>query len=287
MSDDAIVYVLNLILGVILAAVMTRHRLLGTAGGTLRHWILAAWFLAGADLLFVLRAELPSLMPRMVPTLGVTAGHMLLLRAARLAAGHQCSVWFAGGLVALHLLLLTAFVLIPALAEWRTVTNGIIWGGLSLITAGVLSRAPEAMRRVMTIPAFIMAGQGVFHAIRTTLAVQAASRPGSGCSRLVQRLGDLEGSLFMVSLFVSVLVAYLELSHAEVQEAQAEVHALTSMLPICSWCNKVRDDSGYWGRIESFLKQKQIRVTHALCESCAAEHFAEELGEDRLLKTTG
>lgn len=136
------------------------------------------------------------------------------------------------------------------------------------------------MRRVMTIPAFILAGQGAFHAIRTLLAVRVAAGPDVGSSMLVQRLGDLEVSLFMVALFVSVLVAYLELSHAEVQEAQAEVHTLTSMLPICSWCNKVRDDSGYWRRIESFLKQRQIRVTHALCESCAAEHFAEESGED-------
>jgi len=287
MSDDAIVYVLNLVLGVILAAVMTRHRQLGTAGGTLRHWILAAWFLAGADLLFVLRAELPSLMPRMVPTLGVTAGHMLLLRAARLAAGTKFSRWSAGGVVAFHLALLLLYASIPALAEWRSVTNGILWGGLSLITAGVLARGPEPMRRVMTIPAFIMAGQGGFHAIRTTLAVRAASGPGSGSSLLVQRLGDLEVSLFMVALFVSVLVAYLELSHAELKEAQAEVHALTSMLPICSWCNKVRDDTGYWRRIESFLRQKQIRVTHALCESCAAEHFADESGEVPALNTTG
>jgi hypothetical protein len=54
------------------------------------------------------------------------------------------------------------------------------------------------------------------------------------------------------------------------------VEELSGLLPLCAWCNKVRDDSGYWRRIETFLKQKQIRVTHSLCESCATEHFAHE-----------
>jgi hypothetical protein len=279
MTDAAVVYTLNLIIGVILAAVMTRHRELRAGSGTLVHWIRAAWCLAGADFLFVLRAEIAAV-PRMLPTLTVTAGHVLLW----LAAQHATVGWSARRLgiavVLVHLLLLSGYAVVPSLGEWRTVTNGLMWGGLSLATAVVLWRAPARVGSAMAIPALVMAAQGAFHAVRTTLAVRAAAAQGAGGSMLVQRLGDLEVSLFMVALFVSILVGYLELSYTDLREAKAEVEELSGLLPLCAWCNKVRDDSGYWRRIETFLKAKQIRVTHSLCESCATEHFAHETTEE-------
>jgi hypothetical protein len=287
MSDDGVVYMVNMIIGVILSATMTRHRGLGAGSGTLRTWILAAWCLTGADLLFVLREQARSVVPRMLPTITVTAGYLLLLLAAQRSAGARDTRRIALTLLGAHALLLVIFEYSPAITTWRSVANGIVWGGLSLATAAVLWRTSDRLRDVMTIPALVMAGQGGFLAVRTVLSLSGALNAGSDGSQLAQWLGDLEVSLFMVALFMSVLVAYLELSRVELQAARAEVQELTSMLPLCSWCKKVRDDSGYWRRIESFLKQKQIRVTHALCESCAAEHFAEESGEVSALNTTG
>lgn len=111
--------------------------------------------------------------------------------------------------------------------------------------------------------------------MRIVLATQAVVTPGSSLSSLVQMLGDLEVSLFMVGLFVSVLVAFLRQSNADLTTALANVRQLSSMLPVCAWCNKVRDDDGYWQRIEEYLATHKISVTHALCEHCAEQQFAE------------
>jgi hypothetical protein len=274
MSQESVVYTVNLIIGAILAAVMSQHWRLSSGGISLRTWILAAWTLTGADLLFVLRSGVPIPIVRALPTVVVTAGHAMLLLAAQRTSGRTPSTRLAIGIVALHATALLGYLAFPALSGWRAVTNGLIWGGLAVAAAVTLWRGPEQLRRLMFVPALVLALQGAFHAVRMLLATRAVVEPGSGLEDLVQLLGDLEVSLFMVSLFVSVLVAFLRQSNAELQAALDNVRQLSSMLPVCAWCNKVRDDDGYWRRIEEYLATHKISVTHALCESCAKTEFA-------------
>jgi hypothetical protein len=273
MSDASIVYTINLFIGVILSGVMSRQRHLETSGRSLPAWIAAAWTLTAADLLFVLRAEWSDVVPRMVPTLTVTAGHVMLMLAARRTAAQPPATWAAGTVLVLHLAMLTTVTLLPDMAAWRSVGNGIIWGGLSVATALALRGAEPKVRAAMTLPAAVLGAHAVFHAVRTLLAVRAALQPTGSVAPLVQLLGDLEVSLFMVALFVSVLVAFLQLSNQELREARHDVNTLSSMLPLCAWCNKVRDDDGYWQRLEEYLAEHRISVTHGMCESCAAEHL--------------
>jgi len=274
MSQETVVYLVNLIIGLILAGVMSQYWRLEAGGMSLRPWIIAAWVLTAADLMFVLRAGLPTdVVPRMLPTLMVTAGHVALLTAAVRSAERTVSLQFAAAIVGLHLLLLLLVRSVPALSGWRTVSNGLFWGGLSLAAAATLWRGPERLRPVMRFPAIVLALQGIFHAVRSALATQAVVDADAGGRAVVQILGDVEVSLFMVALFVGVLVAYLRQSNTELRLALENVHQLSSMLPLCAWCNKVRDDDGYWRRIEEYLSEHKVSVTHALCESCASKHF--------------
>jgi ligand-binding sensor domain-containing protein len=56
-----------------------------------------------------------------------------------------------------------------------------------------------------------------------------------------------------------------------VQEALAKVRQLSSLLPLCAWCNKVKDDEGDWQKIDSYLKARaNTSVTHGICPECAA-----------------
>jgi hypothetical protein len=284
MPPDAVVYVVNLIIGAILAGLMSQHwrRSPGstapgedpTGGDSLRYWIAAAWTLTLADLLFVARAGFTSGALRALPTLTVTAGHAVLLLAALRTSGRPAMPRVAVATVVLHAAALLAFLELPEGTSWRTVTNGIVWGGLSLAAAVVLWRDPQRARRAMQLPMLVLAAQGGFHAVRTLLATRVAVRADDSGRALVQLLGDFEVSLFMVALFVSVLVAYLRQRNVELRAALDDVRQLSSMLPVCAWCRKVRDDQGYWNSIEQYLAAHRVNVTHALCESCAATHFA-------------
>ena len=273
MPQDTVVYIVNLIIGAIVAALMSQHWRHDAEGVPLRLWIVAAWTLTGADLLFVIRPAFTSGLVRMLPTLMVTAGHVVLLLAAKRTAGRPVKWPLPTLFVLAHALLLLVFLAAPAVTSWRTVTNSVLWAGLSLAAAGTLWRGPHDVRRYMMLPALVLAAQGVFHVVRTALATRAVVQPGTGLGSLVQLLGDLEVSLFMVALFVSVLVSFLQQSNEQLRLAIENVRQLSSMLPICSWCDKVRNDDGYWTRIEQYLLAHRVAVTHSICDSCAASHF--------------
>jgi CheY-like chemotaxis protein len=48
-----------------------------------------------------------------------------------------------------------------------------------------------------------------------------------------------------------------------------EVKVLRGLLPICSRCKKIRDDQGFWDRVESYLEaHSQVTFTHSICPGC-------------------
>ena len=61
----------------------------------------------------------------------------------------------------------------------------------------------------------------------------------------------------------------------QLREAHDEVQALTTLLPVCAWCKRLRDDEGYWQLLEEFLRRRTgATVTHGICDDCRARHFA-------------
>lgn len=58
------------------------------------------------------------------------------------------------------------------------------------------------------------------------------------------------------------------------EEALSEVKTLSGLLPICSHCKKIRDDSGYWTQIENYIHEHSgVEFSHSICKDCAEEHF--------------
>lgn len=56
----------------------------------------------------------------------------------------------------------------------------------------------------------------------------------------------------------------------ELSSALDRVQALKGMLPICAWCKKIREDNGYWTKVESYISSHSTaEFTHCICPSCA------------------
>ena len=61
---------------------------------------------------------------------------------------------------------------------------------------------------------------------------------------------------------------------ADLQDAVAKVKTLRGLLPICSFCKKIRDDKGYWDQIEAYLeKHSDAEFSHGICPECAKKHY--------------
>jgi PAS domain S-box-containing protein len=55
----------------------------------------------------------------------------------------------------------------------------------------------------------------------------------------------------------------------QLQAALAEVRMLQEILPICSYCRKIRDDANYWHTVESYVAEHtNTRFSHGICPSC-------------------
>lgn len=68
--------------------------------------------------------------------------------------------------------------------------------------------------------------------------------------------------------------AAIEEKNAELERALAEVQELGGLIPICAECKKIRDDEGYWHRVEDYLsKRSGIKFSHGLCPDCVEKLY--------------
>jgi hypothetical protein len=66
----------------------------------------------------------------------------------------------------------------------------------------------------------------------------------------------------------------VERKNRELQHAMDEIKVLRGILPICMFCKKIRDDSGYWRQLETYISEhSEAMFSHGLCANCAEEHY--------------
>lgn len=81
---------------------------------------------------------------------------------------------------------------------------------------------------------------------------------------------------------VGARVAQLQQTLADrvrsLQDALRNVKQLQGLLPICSYCKRVRDDKNYWQQVESYIGQhSDVRFSHSYCPDCFDHHVRPQL----------
>lgn len=107
---------------------------------------------------------------------------------------------------------------------------------------------------------------------------------------LEERPGSDEGPFLkeersLINAIVGRLGKVIERKQAEealkqerdkLQDALAEVKALSGLLPICANCKKIRDDKGYWNQIEAYIRDhSEADFSHSICPECAKKLYPE------------
>ena len=55
----------------------------------------------------------------------------------------------------------------------------------------------------------------------------------------------------------------------ELQTALANIKTLRGLIPMCAWCKKIRDDRGYWQKVETYIQEhSDASFTHGICPEC-------------------
>jgi hypothetical protein len=67
--------------------------------------------------------------------------------------------------------------------------------------------------------------------------------------------------------------------NAELSDAMAEIKTLRGILPMCSFCRKIRDDQNRWVPLEKYIADhSEAKVSHGLCPRCYAKHYGDADG---------
>jgi PAS domain S-box-containing protein len=60
----------------------------------------------------------------------------------------------------------------------------------------------------------------------------------------------------------------------QLQDALEKVKTLSGLLPICYFCKKIRDDHGYWNKLEAYIETRsEAEFTHTMCQECARKQY--------------
>ena len=64
---------------------------------------------------------------------------------------------------------------------------------------------------------------------------------------------------------------------SDLQDALSEIKTLRGILPICAKCKKIRDDQGYWKRIEEYIQNHtDAMFSHGICPKCEEELYGDQ-----------
>jgi hypothetical protein len=61
---------------------------------------------------------------------------------------------------------------------------------------------------------------------------------------------------------------------AELDKTIREIKTLEGIIPICSYCNKIRNEEGAWSQMERYIQENSgAAFSHGICPQCHAEEL--------------
>jgi DNA-binding response OmpR family regulator len=99
---------------------------------------------------------------------------------------------------------------------------------------------------------------------------------GLDCGADEYMVKPVDWELLRVRLQVGARIVTLQQSLAqrvrELQSALDTVKVLSGLLPICSYCKRIRDDNDYWQQLECYVSEHtNAQFSHGICPSCFEE----------------
>lgn len=140
-----------------------------------------------------------------------------------------------------------AYILIPISLRWQTAAALLLSAGG--VVLWLLDRFPvaEAYESVAVLAAYTLVN---------VWGLLSSSRIGQSHRRRF------------------VLLTQEKALRQELETALAEVKVLRGIIPICSFCNKIRNDDGYYEALEAYISRySEAHFSHTLCPDCFEKHY--------------
>jgi len=124
-----------------------------------------------------------------------------------------------------------------------------------------------ALRNVMFAPLNI---EG-----RTVGIMGLANKPSDFTAEDAE-MASVLGELAAISLLNSHYIDMLNEKTESLERALAQIRTLRGLLPICSHCKSIRDDKGFWTKVEAYISEHvDVQFSHGLCPDCLRKLYPE------------
>jgi hypothetical protein len=148
--------------------------------------------------------------------------------------------------------------------------------GVLVIIADYLVGADSQFPMLYAIPVALAAWySGRWPAVALAIAV-----PVFHSALVMSTMGRTESAVLLATMTVArgIVILVMALWFARLAEHERQllryVVKLEGLLPICSVCKSIRNESGKWESLETFLSHRSdAEFTHGLCPKCVAEHY--------------
>jgi hypothetical protein len=122
-------------------------------------------------------------------------------------------------------------------------------------------------------PVFFLLGnqsdpeRGVLHSLAISKQVL-----GMFCGLLRREVAPAQEVAFSLLSMLLGASADALATQRRTRQLTGKIEALENLLPVCAWCKKVRNDSGYWYQIEKYITaNSRTKITHGICPECEAK----------------
>jgi len=88
----------------------------------------------------------------------------------------------------------------------------------------------------------------------------------------MQRFGALRPELQMIA----ELARKLWMFNLDQARQLADIMSLRELIPICMHCKNVRNDQGFWDKVEAYVgKHMKVDFSHGICPDCMKKYYSE------------
>lgn len=266
---------INGLLGALLAGLMTLFWVKHSRKMATLYWMFAAWALVLSTFSYFLGAFLGAGITFLLGSVLTTGSLLFLLVGVRSFLALPTAGKSAIGVGICHLASLVCSASLVSSMEVTLLVNSLFWTGLTTATiATLVGSCPRTWRDWYGFPVFVLGIHAAFHSLRLVfLGAMLCGFHPVGAAQILS-LSFAETGVFSVALFISLLISDLRERNRELQTAVDEVRKLSGLLPICSNCKKIKDDSGYWTKLETFISERSgAQFSHGLCPECAVNLY--------------
>ncbi len=101
----------------------------------------------------------------------------------------------------------------------------------------------------------------------------------------IQGTSIIMGIIGHIFIAISLIIINAQRLERNLINANEEIRTLRGFLPICSYCKKIRDDKGFWKKMEEYISEhSEAEFTHGICHECEKKYFPELFDENKSLK---